>query len=999
MPVRPLLSCVAPKLITAADFIGWHEGYVAWFGYNNSRGPAVDIPVGSANAFLPPPADRGQPTSFPLSIDRSAVSVPFLPAESVTWTLNGASRTANMASARCAAIAPVTIDAGVGIYIDAARGADDDVRRSANLLADYLHRITGHDFPIVPAPQPDGISLGVDGDFAAYFRWPYTAQVFEPSFRFGKQDYIIATHGGSPPRINIAGSTIEALRSAVWEFLYQLGYRQFFPGPRWEVIPVRPVIEGLRLDIYRRPAYLTRNLHLLPALKASDDTVEGLVRRQSEQTVEWFVRNQVVVKPDGTPATSDSPAWTPGDIAHGRILQFWEEQHGQCAPCELENYVPDPVPCFDRPRLRRKLCLPYAAAVPGLGRLTAYDLALEWAATSDFARRDFLTMGVAESGDWICKADCSEESPADTSYTPSDRAAALASAVARPRQSASANDDRMVGMRAYSLWQPAPARPDVTVERNVLIEIANSYPENVDKLIKDWRYKGARLFGVRDTVMDIDKPSGNTLDRNLPTSGGLAHTDWMRRRVASFHGSGARFYYGPDLGDLWGNLGLSYWLTARALLTAETRDAAWAADDFAERAFGDAAPHVRDYLAAIDSSALPAGVAIGRMYRALSAALPLVLGDPVRRERLRALVVYPRYRELVRECETSPPCAPDSATARIIAGFVYATRSMRMLSTGAIFNYYAPANEAERRALKLNPMPELGVPPTELDDWGAWEARVGAHLESLIAAGAASPRNREVFAESELRLAYHSPDTLVQASIPPLPEDAGVIVTERAKAIRHRGAGHWYTWANGSTPIRCEVRPESTTSGATVRLWARTSAGWVVVNERIVYGDALSIEFPNPYPDHLHRIDVFPYPGASRPYFQPGEGQRCVTVAGFGPDRTTNTFRRPWMFYVPQGTAVVGGAIKRGGADVFLHAWRRGADGAWVGPRVLHIPRDTDHFRFEVEASTEGQVWVFPEIEWYLRNPVLLTVPPQVARWTNEFLLPASVVAADGLAP
>lgn len=170
----------------------------------------------------------------------------------------------------------------------------------------------------------------------------------------------------------------------------------------------------------------------------------------------------------------------------------------------------------------------------------------------------------------------------------------------------------------------------------------------------------------------------------------------------------------------------------------------------------------------------------------------------------------------------------------------------------------------------------------------------------------------------------------------------------------------------------------------------------------IVRGARTRIGFTTGHAGRLHRIDVFPTPGASRCSFEPGEGLRCVSVAGFGRDRTTNTLQRPWMFYVPRGTRVVGGAVKRTGTGIVmnLHAWRRGADGAWLGPRVLTIPRDTDHFRFEVlDPDAGGQVWVFNDIQWNQRNPVLLTVPPQVARWTDEFLLPASVVAADGLAP
>ena len=36
----------------------------AWFGYRNADPAAVVIPIGPDGFFLPPPADRGQPTTF-----------------------------------------------------------------------------------------------------------------------------------------------------------------------------------------------------------------------------------------------------------------------------------------------------------------------------------------------------------------------------------------------------------------------------------------------------------------------------------------------------------------------------------------------------------------------------------------------------------------------------------------------------------------------------------------------------------------------------------------------------------------------------------------------------------------------------------------------------------------------------------------------------------------------------------------------------------------------
>jgi hypothetical protein len=59
----------------------------AWFGYRNSDPTVVFIPLGPDNFFVPPPADRGQPTSFETGEFHRVFSVEFPSAGLVTWTL------------------------------------------------------------------------------------------------------------------------------------------------------------------------------------------------------------------------------------------------------------------------------------------------------------------------------------------------------------------------------------------------------------------------------------------------------------------------------------------------------------------------------------------------------------------------------------------------------------------------------------------------------------------------------------------------------------------------------------------------------------------------------------------------------------------------------------------------------------------------------------------------------------------------------------------------
>ncbi|MDX6221719.1 MAG: hypothetical protein QOD91_773 [Frankiales bacterium] len=76
--VTPTLTCV---------FDNGDGTSTAVFGYTNTTGTAVTLPIGGSNNFAPSPQDRGQPTVFPPGSDTSAVLVVF-DGSKQTWTLD-----------------------------------------------------------------------------------------------------------------------------------------------------------------------------------------------------------------------------------------------------------------------------------------------------------------------------------------------------------------------------------------------------------------------------------------------------------------------------------------------------------------------------------------------------------------------------------------------------------------------------------------------------------------------------------------------------------------------------------------------------------------------------------------------------------------------------------------------------------------------------------------------------------------------------------------------
>jgi uncharacterized repeat protein (TIGR01451 family) len=91
-PITPATECV--ELLAGG-------GFRAHFGYQNPNDAAVQIPVGSDNAFSPGDADRGQPTDFLPGSHGDVVQVESVGGAPLTWTVTGNAATASVSSPKC----------------------------------------------------------------------------------------------------------------------------------------------------------------------------------------------------------------------------------------------------------------------------------------------------------------------------------------------------------------------------------------------------------------------------------------------------------------------------------------------------------------------------------------------------------------------------------------------------------------------------------------------------------------------------------------------------------------------------------------------------------------------------------------------------------------------------------------------------------------------------------------------------------------------------------
>src|SRR4051812_17400385 len=113
-----------------------------------------------------------------------------------------------------------------------AENAAPTTKAAAERLASYLERITSAKFAVKTGDGTTGIAVGLVDDFPAL-----------ESDVAGREEYVLHSHAHG---LHVIGAKKAGLDHAVWDLLYRIGYRQFFPGPTWEVVPA---IRGLTVDV------------------------------------------------------------------------------------------------------------------------------------------------------------------------------------------------------------------------------------------------------------------------------------------------------------------------------------------------------------------------------------------------------------------------------------------------------------------------------------------------------------------------------------------------------------------------------------------------------------------------------------------------------------------------------------------------------------------------------------------------------------------------------
>lgn len=551
--------------------------------------------------------------------------------------------------------------------------ASDRTRAAARTLAAQLGRITGGAFEVADGDGAAGLAVGRAADFPGLD----LAGRFAPGDATRREEYVLRTHPGGAW---LVGATDVAVEHAVWDFLHRAGYRQYFPGRNWEVVPRRPDL-AVAADAFEAPDYHARRIWY----------GGGPADYNAGPHADWCAKNRAV-----SGLVLNTGHAYDGIIARNRKA-FAEH--------------PEYLGLLGGERKSTKFC----ASNPGLRKLVAADAVAQ---VDRNPALDSVSVDPSDGGGWCECEQCR------TLGSVSDRAVTLANEAAAALEAK--HPGRRVGMYAYSEHSPPPA---IEAHPNVVVSVATGFIRGgftVDQLLDGWGTK-AKTLGVREYY------SVNPWDRDLPGAARGGRLNYLKTTIPHFHARGARFL-SAEASDSWGPNGLGYFVAARLMWDVREADRVDAhVAEFLENCFGPAKGPMAEFyrLLTADKAPLLCDDTVGRMYRLLAAARAKT-ADPAVLARLDDLTGYARYVELWLDYATAAGPARQAGFERLIR-HAWAIRASEMVHTKGLYRDL-PARD---KSVSV-PARARWDAPEKTNPWKADPPPARADFERMTAAGIAA---------------------------------------------------------------------------------------------------------------------------------------------------------------------------------------------------------------------------------------------------------------------
>lgn len=821
-----------------------------------------------------------------------------------------------------------------------AKDASQVERDAADNLAAYLSKISGATFQVVAGDGKTGIAVGTVQDFSAL----KLGGALNAKGAAGREQYLLRSHDGG---VYIIGATPLAVQHGVWELLYRLGYRQFFPGETWEYIPHRADLH-ITVNVVEQPDYLFRNIRAAYGFFGQ----MGMARKQ------WNRRNRL-----------DSNVHINWGHAYGNIISANREafaKHPEYLGLLSDNDKPHGgelkrLGLIHGNRKSDKLNV----GNPGLQKLVVQYAVDYFKAHTDAT---MISMSPSDGGGW-------GHDPASVAIgTPSDRALFLANLVAQGLRKHGFGD-KYVGLYAYASTSAPPTR--VHADPNVVIGVATAFIKGgytADDILKGWEKMGVKRFGMREYYSIWQWAN------DMPRASRASHLAYLKQTIPHFYHEGAR-YMDAEAGTQWRPCGLGFYLASRMLWNvdeAQHMDAL--IDDFLDKMFGQArAPMARFYdLINTRENTLPERLSddmVGRMYRRLDEAMKLAQRPEVRR-RIESLALYTHYVELFRELAAANGKDGEQAARENLVKYVFRIRKRRMLQTVEMY----------RRLDKHAPKNCKWNVPIEKNPWKQSKPYTHEEVLHIIAEGIKHNPLKGFTAKTFSHdMVPATPILGTMAVKAHKGKDAGEV---GGVEFNTRGLRRYYTWIDRSpTAIHLKV------TGGLVT-WYRDRGNVRITLYALKGGHRVEQDHDQSVPPDgkahdvvlhatqtgLHVVVINDGMDRTRIAWPEGLPVTFEESAVFAPHKGG---RWGGVFYVPQGTRVIGLYLAKG-PD---HSEMIRPDGTVVSLYNVH-----GYFKVPVPPGQDGKIWRLRSMAGKLR---LLTVPPYIAPTPGDLLLPREVVEAD----
>lgn len=821
--------------------------------------------------------------------------------------------------------------------------ASERVRAAAETLADYLYRMSGAKFQISAGDGRAGIALGLASDFPS-LKLGVDFNIKDPQLR---EDYLLRTHDSG---IFLIGATDLAVENAVWDLLYRLGYRHYFPGKNWEIIPRNANLK-IAADTFERPDYSFRRVWY----------GYGTWSENARETELWRSHNRMQV------AFNVNCTHT-----YGTIIKNLSEKFAQ-HPEYLSNIDGKPT---------NKLNI----ANPDLRRLV-----VQWALDKMEKDPDMevLALDPSDGGGW-------GQSKEEMALGPvSNRVVMLANEVAEAinERFAEKYGRKYVGIYAYNEHAMPPT---IKVNPNVMVLIATAFNKSglsLEQLVEGWQKQGATT-GIREYYNVI------TGSQDLPGKAPGSQLGIISVNIPKYHKLGARFL-SAEGGDGWGSCGLGYYLASRFTWDVKEADKAKEIQkDFLEKSFGEAKEPMTRFYAMLIPPTFNSESSIGRMYRALDEARNLTK-DPGTLSRINDLLIYTRYVDIKTQYNSrqSPRPSPEQKIQSFerMVRFLYRARQSHMVHLQGLWR------DMPRRDKVLDAnLPKEGRFNTKEggNSWKSSDPITNAELDQWLKEGISSHKIVDFEPVSFSR--NLEPATALSIQEKPCLNASYYIrtnifytwVAPGQESIRFRATMHNKRRTSSSGRIllqRAEdsLKPVLSTSEALADFVDDEAGDADATPEKLEIkaediAEVKSMEEPQdiilkPRGTGLYRIIL-----ESRnkygiklewdegmPLAQEASLENRINIMG--------SFIR--YFYVPKGTPYVAGYLGTSGAV-------SDAD----GKEIFRATGNGDHFKIPVEKGKDGKLWT---IRGTSGINMLFTVPSYLFMNGKDLLLPKEVIGAE----